>query len=206
MQSLIKSNHNKSIRSLSNTLRPTYIDSDSFTTRASPMMSVDEDNQAPSEEVVEKQNKEEHEVIGPKKGIQWHSRNSIEVIKRIPRVSQAYSTDEIFAVWGNSDEATLRKQELKVAARDVEYGRRKSDNMTFSTVGIRDKVGAGHMEKQEARFKAWDAVMDEQDLQASEGLGRDSMLIAGMYSMTTADTREKARLEALQMEEEVRKN
>jgi hypothetical protein len=169
-------------------------------------MIADEDIQTPTEEVLEEQKKEEHEVTRPKKGIQWHSRKSIEVIKRIPRVSQSYSVEEFLAVWGDSDEATLRKQELKVAASDMQYGRRMSDNMTFSTIGIRDKVGAGRMEKQEARFKAWDAVMDEQDLQASEGLGRDSDLIAGVYSMTTGETREKARLEALQMEEEVRRN
>jgi hypothetical protein len=169
-------------------------------------MSADEDIQTPTEEFVEEQNKELHAVIGPKKGIQWHSRNSIEVTRRIPRVSQSYSTDEIFAVWGNSDEARLRKKELKLAAKDMQYGRRQSDNMTFSTVGISDKVGAGRMEKQEARSEAWDAVMDEQDLQASEGLERDSERIAGVYSMTTADTREKARLKALKMEEEVRKS
>ena len=170
-------------------------------------MSADDD-QKPTEEVVEEQKNEEEittRSTRPKKGIQWHSRTSIEVTKRISRVSQ-YSIDEIFAVWGDDDEAILRKQELKAAARDVLYRRRMSDNMTFSTVGIRDMVGLGRQEKKEARYKAWDAVMDEQDLQASEGLEMDSELIADAYSMTTAATSGKAHLEALEMEEEVRKH
>ena len=170
-------------------------------------MSSEDDDQKPSEEVVEEQKKEEEVTTGstrPKKGIQWHSRNSIEVVQRISRVSQ-YSIDEIFAVWGDDDEAVLRKQELKSAARDILNRRRMSDNMTFSTVGLRDLVGLGREEKKEARYKAWDAVLDEQDLQASEGRGRNSELIAGVYSMTTAETSGKAHLEALKMEEEVRK-
>ena len=115
-------------------------------------MSLEDDDQKPSEEVVEEQKKEEEVTTGstrPKKGIQWHSRNSIEVIKRISRVSQ-YSIDEIAAVWGDDDEALLRKKELKAAARDVKYGRRTSDNLTFSTVGIRDMVGLGRQERKEA--------------------------------------------------------
>jgi hypothetical protein len=48
--------------------------------------------------------------------------------------------------------------------------------------------------------------MDEQDLQASEGRGRDSELIADAYSMSTAETSGKAHLEALKMQEEVRKH
>jgi hypothetical protein len=159
-------------------------------------------SEKPTDEVMEEQWEQEEVTRRPKKGIQWHSRNSIELIKRISRVSH-YSIEEIFAVWGDDDEAIRRKQELKVAARDMQYGRRVSDNMTFSTIGIRDKVGLGRQEKQEARYKAWDAVTDEQDLQASEGR-RDSELIAGVYSMTTAATRGKARLEALKLEEEVR--
>jgi hypothetical protein len=165
-------------------------------------MSIDDD-QKQGEDAVEEQGKEQ-EVSRPKKRIQWHSRNSIEVIRRISRVSQ-YSVDEIAAVWGDDDEAILRKQELKLAAKDMQAGRRLSDNMTFSTIGIRDKVGAGREEKREARYKAWDAVMDEQDLQANEGQ-IDSEIIAGVYSMTTAETRERAHLEALKMEEEVRKH
>ena len=188
---------------LSNFLRSCYIDSDSFTTPGSPMSA--DDDQKTTEEVVEEQKKEEEVTTRPKKGVQWHSRNSIEVIKRISRVSQ-YSIDEVRAVWGDDDEAILRKQELKDTARDVKSGRRMSDNLTFSTVGFRDKVGLGRQEKKEARNLAWDAVMDEQDLQASEGLEIDSELIADAYSMTTASTSGKAHLEALEMEEEVRKH
>jgi hypothetical protein len=76
--------------------------------------------------------------------------------------------------------------------------------MTFSTIGVRDKAGLGRQEKQEARCEAWDAVMDEQDLQASEGR-RDSELVAEVCSMTAAKTRGRAHLEALKLEEEVRK-
>ena len=167
-------------------------------------MSADDD-QKTTEEVVEEQKKEEEVTTRPKKGVQWHSRNSIEVIKRISRVSQ-YSIDEVCAVWGDDDEAKLRKQELKATASDVKSGRRISDNLTFSTVGMRDMVGLGRKERKEAIYDAWDTVMNEQDLQASEGLGIDSELLAGVYSMTTAETSGKAHLEALEMEEEVRKH
>jgi hypothetical protein len=92
-----------------------YIDSDSFTTLGSPMSA--DDDQKPTEEVVEEQKDEEEVTTRQKKRIQWHSRNSIEIIKQISRVSQ-YSIDEIFAVWGDGDEAILRKQELKVAATE----------------------------------------------------------------------------------------
>jgi hypothetical protein len=175
-------------------------------------MSADDDDQKTTNEVVgeDEQKKEEYDVttssgLPTKKGIQWHSRDSIEVIKKISRVSE-YSLDEIIAVWGDDDEAILHKQELRAAAKDVQHGRRVSDNMTFSTTGLKFLVGAAREEKQEAKYKAWDAVMDEQDLQYDEGRGRDSELIAGAYSMTTAEPSEKAHLEALKMQEEVRKH
>jgi hypothetical protein len=174
-------------------------------------MSADDDQKTTNEVLVgeEEQKKEEYDVTTssrlPKKGIQWHSRDSIEVIKKISRISQ-YSLDEIIAVWGDGDEEILRKKELRAAAKDVQHGRRVSDNMTFSTTGLKFLVGAAREEKQEAKYKAWDAVMDEQDLQYDEGRGRDSELIAGAYSMTTAEPSEKAHLEALKMQEEVRKH
>ena len=76
----------------------------------------------------------------------------------------------------------------------------------FRSLGKRVIERGPRKEKREARNKAWDAVMDEQDLQASEGREGDSERIADAYSMTTAETRGKAHLEALKMEEEVRKN
>jgi hypothetical protein len=70
-------------------------------------------SETPTKEVVEEQWEQEEVTRRPKKGIQWHSCNSIEVIKRILRVSQR-SVEEIFAVWGDDDEATPRNKSQKL--------------------------------------------------------------------------------------------
>ena len=136
-----------------------------------------------------------------KGGIQWHSRESIEVVKRISRVSQ-YSPDEVIAVWGDNDEFRLRKQELKKAAQEMQQGRRVSDNLTFTTIGIADKVGPGRQMKKELRKSAWEAVLDEQELQEREGV-QDDELLSEVYAMTSEKAKEKARLDALKLNEEV---
>ena len=71
---------------------------------------------------------------GPKaRGVQFpHRESKLEVVKRISRVSQTYSPEEVIAVWGDSNEYRLRKQELKQAVVAMQTGRRSSDNYTFT--------------------------------------------------------------------------
>lgn len=137
------------------------------------------------------------------KGVQFKSRGSIEQVRRISRYSN-YDPTEVIAYWGTNDEHRLRKEELREAARDYQMGRRSSDNFSFSTKGISDKVGEGKAVKKENRLKSRMAVMDEQDLQDVEGV-RDDELLADIYGVTTYGARAKARNEAEAMAEEVRR-
>ena len=97
-------------------------------------MSEHEEQQAQGEE------QEPGDERPPRRGVQFPTRESkMEVVKRISRVSQAYSPDEIIAVWGDSNEFRLRKQELKQAVVAMQTGRRVSDNFTF-TVSKNSKI------------------------------------------------------------------
>jgi hypothetical protein len=96
---------------------------------------------------------EEAPVPPKKKGVQFHSRGSVEQVRRISRYSM-YQPEEVVAYWGESNEHKLRKEELKMAVRDWQLGRRNSDNFTFSTIGIADKVGEGREKKKLNRYKS----------------------------------------------------
>lgn len=146
---------------------------------------------------------EEAPAVAPKKkGVQFHSRNSVEQVRRISRYSN-YDPDEVVAYWGDSNEHRLRKQELREAVVEWQQGRRMSDNFSFTTVGIADKVGEGRAVKKENRWKSRSAVMDEQDLQESEGL-RDDELLADIYTITTVASKKKAHEDALDIADEVK--
>jgi hypothetical protein len=140
--------------------------------------------------------------LQPKKGVQFHSRNSIEKVQRISAYT-SYSEEEVVAYWGEDDEHHLRKQELRQAAKDCQSGRRMSDNLTFSTKGLVNMVGMGREDKRENRQKSRDAVLDEQDLQEVEGL-MDDELLSDIYTFTTKKAKRKAHQEALDMAEEVK--
>jgi hypothetical protein len=140
--------------------------------------------------------------LKPKKGVQWPSRDSIEKVRRISTYTN-YSEEEVVAYWGEDDEHHLRKQELRQAAMDCQSGRRMSDNLTFTTKGLVDKVGIGREVKKENRQKSRDAVMDEQDLQEVEGF-IDDELLSDIYTFTTLKAKQKAHQEALDMAEEVK--
>ena len=138
-----------------------------------------------------------------KGGVQFRSRESIEQVRRISRFSN-YSLDEVEAYWGDGSEHKLRKQELRQAVMEWQQGRRMSDNLTFTTKGIADKVGEGKAVKKENRAISRQAVLDEQELQDLEG-AQDDELLADIYTITTVKAKEKAQKEALEMQEEVKK-
>lgn len=135
------------------------------------------------------------------KGVQFRSKSSIEEVKRISRISN-YDLDEVTAYWGDGNEQRVRKEELKVAVKEWQQGRRSSDNFTFTTRGIADKVGEGKAAKKANRTISRMAVMDEQELQEAEGL-RDDELLAQVYSIEAIGAKEKARKEALDIANEV---
>jgi hypothetical protein len=125
----------------------------------------------------------------------------MEQVRRISRYSN-YTIEEVESVWGDGDEHRLRKQELKTAVIEWQQGRRASDNFTFTTRGIADKVGPGRMIKKENRARSRQAVMDEQELQDLEGL-IDDELLGDIYTITTRSAKEKAHEEALDLAAEV---
>jgi hypothetical protein len=147
---------------------------------------------------------EEEEPPRPKKKeVQFHKRGSIEEVRRISRLS-TYGTEEVIAYWGNNDEYRLRKQELKEAVIDWHYGRRNSDNMTFTAIGIEDQVGEGRALRKEIRSRSRSAVLEEQALQGAEG-SRDDELLADVYKDTSQDAEAKARQVAQRIANDVRR-
>lgn len=136
-----------------------------------------------------------------KKGVGFNSRESIEQVKRISRYSN-YDMAEIEAYWGDGSEHKLRKKELRSAVQEWQQGRRMSDNLTFTTRGIMDKIGEGKHIKKANREKARQAVMDEQELQDQEGIIDDDLL-AEIYTATTLNSKQKAHREAMAVREEV---
>lgn len=136
-----------------------------------------------------------------KKGVVFHSRESIEQVRRISRYSN-YKIEEIEAYWGDGSEHKLRKQELRSAVQEWQAGRRTSDNLTFTTRGIMDKIGEGKQVKKANRERARQAVMDEQELQDQEGIIDDDLL-AEIYTATTISSKKKAQQEAMAVRDEV---
>lgn len=126
-------------------------------------------------------------------GVQFRSQSSIEEIRRISRISN-YDMEEIINVWGERDEHTLRKSELKRAVKDMYFNRRGSDT-DFTTLGIDDKAGHGRAVKKVNRVLSRNAVMDEQSLQNHEGI-LDDELLADVYSITSTPAKREAQIKA----------
>jgi hypothetical protein len=122
-------------------------------------------------------------------GVQFRSRDSIEEVRRISRISN-YNLEEVIAYWGDSDDHVLRKKELKKAAQEFHFQRRQSDN-NFTSLGIADKVGEGRQLKKKNRNTSRNAVLDEQDLQCHEGV-YDDELISDVYTITTYGAKKAA--------------
>ncbi|KAL3917737.1 MAG: hypothetical protein SGILL_004572 [Bacillariaceae sp.] len=131
---------------------------------------------------------------GRKGGVQFRSRASIEEVRRISRISN-YNLEEVISYWGDSDDHVLRKKELKRAAQEFQFQRRMSDNQSFTTLGIADKVGEGRQMKKKNRNISRNAVLDEQDLQDHEGV-YDDELISDVYTITTFGAKKSAREQA----------
>lgn len=138
-----------------------------------------------------------------RKAVGFRGRASIEEVRRISRISNR-SLEEVIAYWGTSEDHKLRKQELRAAAHDMQVTRRMSDNMSFTTLGLADKVGEGKAIKKAHRAKSREAVLDEQDLQYHEGIVDDE-LIADVYTITTAGAQKDAHHKARALHEEVEK-
>ncbi len=134
-------------------------------------------------------------------GVRFRSRESIEEIRRISRISN-YNLEEVINYWGDSEEHKLRKQELKMAAEEMQNCRRMSDNMEYTTLGISDKVGEGRAMKRANRIQARNAVLDEQELQYFEGVVDDELL-ADVYGSTTASAKQSAAENAAKLHNEV---
>ena len=151
----------------------------------------------------EKTSPKQQQQQRPRRGVQFHSRGSIEQVRRISRYSN-YSEDELIAYWGETDEFKLRKQDLREAVQEWQAGRRMSDNLNFTTIGLMDKIGEGRKEKKKIRETSRQAVMYEQELQDLEG-DPDDELLSSVYQATSAKSKEKAHEEALHMADEVKK-
>jgi hypothetical protein len=147
----------------------------------------------------------ENTKMSPKqsKGVKFHSRGSIEEVRRISKVTN-YSEEELIAYWGESDEFKLRKQDLRIAVQDWQQGRRVSDNLEFTTIGLLDKIGEGRKQKKKNRQVSRQAVLDEQELQDLEGYPDDGLL-SEVYQVTAAKAKEKAHEEAVHIHDEVEK-
>ena len=140
---------------------------------------------------------------GGRRGVMFKSRESIEEVKRISRISSR-TLDEVIAYWGTTDEHKLRKQELRQAATEMQMNRRMSDNMEFTTLGLADKVGEGKLLKKQHRHISREAVLDEQDLQYHEGIVDDELL-ADVYSSVTYSSQKEAAEKAAMLHKEVKK-
>jgi hypothetical protein len=135
-------------------------------------------------------------------GVQFRSTNSIAEVRRISRISN-YDLEEVISYWGDSSEHKLRKKELRKAAHEMQC-RRMSDNNSFTTLGITDKVGEGRLLKKQNRKSATTAVLDEQDLQYHEGV-YDDELLADVYTITTVSAKKTAQQSAAALHQEVSK-
>lgn len=135
------------------------------------------------------------------RGVRFRSPSLIASIRRISLVSN-YKPEEIYAVWGDSEEYTLQKSELFQAVEDMQYNRRGSDN-EFTRLGIDDKVGHGKAVKRANRMVATDAVLDEQDYQWDEGIADDET-IAYIYSHTAKPAQKEAQFKAQRLHDELK--
>lgn len=135
------------------------------------------------------------------KQIRFAPQENMTQIRRISNFT-GYSEEEITAYWGESDEMGLRKQELRENIQQWRQGRRASDNLDFTTLGIMDKIGDGRKDKKEHRENYLWAVLDEQDLQYAEGI-YDDELMSEACRQTSSKSKDKAQREALRLHKEV---
>jgi hypothetical protein len=175
------------------------------------IMDVDDDNTRSMSMMTERESDSSSQMFANmnsqdsrgRKGVQFKSRESIEDVRRISRISQR-NLDEVLAYWGTTEEHKLRKQELRHAAHEMQVNRRLSDNMEFTTLGLADKVGEGKALKKAQRAKSREAVLDEQELQFHEGIVDDDLL-ASVYQSVACGAQKDARTKAEMLHDEVQK-
>ena len=152
------------------------------------------------------------------KGIRFPSKDDVLNERfNISRLS-TYELEEIMAVWGDKEEQIENRIKLKQEVREFAQGRRLSDNMTFTSMGLTDKIGIGRLEKQHYRQEGYEAVLGTQETQrvmALDGLDQvegspchpsiRNEVIAAIYSNTVEPASLKAHQEALALHHEVEK-
>jgi hypothetical protein len=106
-------------------------------------------------------------------------------VKNVPSVCEL--TDEPEALWFQGDEYTaIKKRILNLVRKSKEP---TMVNSKCCTRGL-EKLMASEMSR-EKKFKAWDSVLDEQDLQRTYGVF-DDVYMADLYRFTTAECRQEA--------------
>ena len=156
----------------------------------------------------------------PNKVVRFPSTEAnMNLTRRVSDLS-TYSAPEKFAVWGNKAEQLQKRMQLKQEIVEYAQGRRLSDNQTFSSIGIVDKILDGKKAKDGIRHAARQAVLDEQYFQLhmkeidtsddgrSNGNDNDSSfghsnsideIIASVYMEATLNAQQRAHEEAMEL-------
>ena len=156
----------------------------------------------------------------PNKVVRFPSTEAnMNLTRRVSDLS-TYSAPEKYAVWGNKAEQLQKRLQLKQEIIEYAQGRRLSDNQTFSSIGIVDKILDGKKAKDDIRHAARQVVLDEQYFQLhmkaistsddgrSNGNSNDSSvgynnsvdeIIASVYMEVTLNAQQRAHEEAMEL-------
>ena len=102
--------------------------------------------------------------------VRFRSNQSIETVKYVTSLDE-YDIETYNNLWCSEYELNVRRHQLKCELRDYtrfchgvgrgRSGRRNSDNLTFTTLGLKPYVGHGKRQKQHARNVQMSAVRTE---------------------------------------------
>ena len=93
--------------------------------------------------------------------VRFRSNQSIETVEYVTPLNE-YDSETYNKLWCTAYELSIQRHALKCELRDyTRYGRRNSDNMTFSSLGLTTYVGHGKRQKQHARNMQMSAVRAE---------------------------------------------
>ena len=97
-------------------------------------------------------------------GVKFHSNQSLVKVRKISKVCDWENPEEKFASWHTKQEHKERMNSLRREIQEFQLNRRLSDNKTFTTVGLLDKVKGTprHITKKTLRESAWNAVIFQQ--------------------------------------------
>ena len=96
----------------------------------------------------------------PKLCVRFPSKRSIQCVEYVDRIGDD-DHDIKNNIWCNEQELNLRRHRIKCDIRDWTRGRRNSDNMTFSSLGLEGYVGKGKLQKLHARQIQMDTIRTE---------------------------------------------